>query len=402
MLAELPPELILHIVAFLTRLPGHYHLAKGLSDKQELIPDLPSINALSQTNSVLYRMLNETLYDLCADVESLAVQALLFAVIHERESTLDKCVAAGISLDAFSRDLSVLHFAAARGLRAMVVKLLDMYGEGMMARVHACTARTNGTALDGAAYHGKMEVVRLLAPIPMPSPDVYYNLLSWVSALVETREEYLGRALLQSTNAGNLEISEYLLQEGADVNFCQGSYTPLFYAVYSKKLGLLKFLLASGADPNLTGSGEIVPLFSAAMGRSMELIEALLAGGAEIHAQNSCSCNALAYAKDTTMFRFFLERGVDPNHRDASGRTSLHHACCLPMADRESATELLVQYGAAIIEGADDYRHTPVDLAMKKDIPQIVRMLELLVHDPRLKKKITKWWKKREAADTKI
>ncbi|KAJ6520428.1 ankyrin repeat-containing domain protein [Mycena sanguinolenta] len=204
----------------------------------------------------------------------------------------------------------------------------------------------------------------------MPSPDVCNILPSWVSVLIETREEYLGRALLQSTSAGNLEISEYLLQEGADVNFCQGSYTPLVYAVFSKKLGLVKFLLASGADPNLTGSGEIVPLFGAAMGRSMELVEALLTGGADIHAEDFSGSNVLPFAQDILTLRFFLERGVDPNHRDASGRTPLHYACYI--ADLEISQYLLSQ-------GADiNFLHrlgTPLYWAVSSKNLQVVQFL---------------------------
>jgi hypothetical protein len=99
-LAQLPPELILHTVSFLTRLkildadnrlPENMHYSRTRHGKPKLlIPDLPSINALSQTNTTLHYTLNQTLYELCASVESLGKLALLFAVEHQLESTVDR------------------------------------------------------------------------------------------------------------------------------------------------------------------------------------------------------------------------------------------------------------------------------------------------------------------------
>ncbi|KAF7337753.1 hypothetical protein MSAN_02249100 [Mycena sanguinolenta] len=405
MFTELPLELVLHTVSFLTRLSGDYHLAKGVLEMQELIPDLPSINALSQTNTVLYSMLNETLYELCASVQPLGAAALLFAVAYELGSTLDKCVAAGISLDnefIFGRPhsrCSLLYVAAAMGARAMVVKLLEMYGEGMMARVHALGSSLDGTPLDCAARNEHMEIVRLLAPIPMPSPDVFLKISPSISVQLESQGQYLGRALIEAIGTSNLEISRYLVSEGADVNVYQNFNTPLNKAISSKNLELVQFLLASGADPNRSDGG-FSPLFNAADDGSVELIEALLAAGANPHTRDSDSRNVFAVIRDIELWRLFLELRVDPNHQDGFGSTALHYACFLPTETAKACIELLLQFGAATIQEADHEGFTPVDIAMQDNNPEIVKMLEPLVHDPELQMKIGTWWKEREAADS--
>lgn len=74
------------------------------------------------------------------------------------------------------------------------------------------------TALDHAAHKGHLEVVRLLAPIPIPQPSsAIHN--SLVSDEFKTQEHDLSEGLLSSALPGNLEASKYLVGEGAAVNF---------------------------------------------------------------------------------------------------------------------------------------------------------------------------------------
>ncbi|KAF8204143.1 ankyrin repeat-containing domain protein [Mycena galopus ATCC 62051] len=383
--AELPPELILVTVSFLTRetiLDPHYCLARyTVPHESQLVPDLPSINALSQTNSVFHYTLDQTLYDLCAGVEPIAKLAILFAVQHQSQSTLDRLVAAGVSLDAeYSLDLpcedcSLLHIAAAMGLRGMVVKLLGMYGERMTTTRQGSTRQT---PLDYAAHFGHMEIVKLLAPIPPPTSqsDLY--------------AQYLGVALHEAVvQAGNVEISRYLISAGADVNFCDHGHDfmsspPLSYAVGAKNLGLVQLLLASGADPNLHNNDSTIPLFTAVRTENMAIVQALVDAGADIHVQNAGLFNVISYCGSIEFIHFFLERGVDPNSEDTTGYTALHDACMewrRPDFARASV-ELLCQFGAAPDKTNLDGK-TPLDLAMSYGLSDVVAILEPLVqgHD---------------------
>jgi ankyrin repeat protein len=123
--------------------------------------------------------------------------------------------------------------------------------------------RTGGlTTLDHAARKGHLEVVRLLAPIPIPQPSsaIHNNL---VSDEFKTHEHDLSEGLLSSAVPGNLEVSQYLVwdSEGAAVNFAPSSrVTPLYCAASTGNLELVQFLLASGADPKVRTRYRTPPL----------------------------------------------------------------------------------------------------------------------------------------------
>ncbi|KAF8204358.1 ankyrin repeat-containing domain protein [Mycena galopus ATCC 62051] len=202
---------------------------------------------------------------------------------------------------------------------------------------------------------------------------------------VET-QKYLGRALLETARAGHLEISKYLISEGADVNLQDEEYgTPLYYA--AMHLDLVQFLLASGADPNIHNE-PFVPLFNAS---NIDVAEVLLLSGANLHAEDDERRNVLSHVTDIEMLRFFLERGVDPNHEDGLGGTPLHEAC----RHGTAWVELLLQFGVTMVEKKNWNRRTPVDIAMAMGSPDVVNMLEPLVQDPNLKSKIATWWERK-------
>ncbi|KAF7337772.1 ANK-REP-REGION domain-containing protein [Mycena sanguinolenta] len=396
-LAELPPELVFHIISFLTRniildkdiLRGFYR-----SEEPESLLDLPSINALAQANAVFHRTFNQSLYHACASVEPLGKLALLSAVQHQLESAVEKLVAAGVDLDSefyFQYNAcGVLHVAAGMGYRPMVVKLLGMHGAEMQARVHARRGLNRWTALDYAARLGHLETARILAPIPRPrldggppsDPDP-----------VRAHREYLSVALIHAVKGrgGNREIAEYLVSEGADV-FKNLNGTPLYHAAATKNVGLVQFLLDAGANPNLHDN-DCIPLFNATCHRNLDIVQALLLGGADIHVKNRNSLNVLSCCTDVESLRFFLARGVDPNVAEPSGDTPLHHACGAEEAEfAQTSVELLLEFGAATVDKPGRRGFTPVDIAIREGYTEIVELLEPLVQNPELKMKIASWW----------
>ncbi|KAF8215743.1 ankyrin repeat-containing domain protein [Mycena galopus ATCC 62051] len=398
-LSALPPELVLRIVFFLTRErlldPYRYLAETGYKSEMEVVPDLSSINAFSQINVIFYRTLNETLYRLCVTTDALGQLALLFAVQHQLESTVDKLAAAGLNLDAdfvFKRHpCSILHVAAAMGLRAMVVKLLEIYGEEATARVHARTASFE-TALDLATRYGHIDVVRLLAPVQSPTAQLSHQHYL-TSALFE--------AMVYAVNAAATEICRYLISEGADVNFLGKNIvggTPLSYAAEANNLELVQFLLASDADPNLHGHhGLFIPLFIAVRAQNMAMVQALVDGGADIHVQDHQRHNVLPLCRSIELLRFFLERGVDPNAEDDKGYTPLL-IVYMNTHDTELAkasVKLLLNFGAAV-DKTNLSEQTPVDVAMQCGLSGIVEIMEPLVRDPNLQARITKWRQRKE------
>lgn len=381
---DLPAELVLHTVSFMSRPfidPDEWDPPLV----PELVPDVPSINSLSQTNTAFHKTLNKTLYRLCAKDAALRKRALVFAVTHELETTLDKLVAEKLSLDGeFERSCyrgSLLHIAAGMGLRTMVAKLLDLYGGGMMARVHARN-KDNRTPLGDAVFFGRMDVVQLLAPIrpppATPPPPVLLN------------KDYLGPALLQAAASNRTEMAVYLISEGADVNILDGSCTPLYYSL-AKNLRLAQILLAAGADPNLHKRDAFIPLFTAVRSKNLLIMQALVDGGADIHVRDSADRNVFFHQMSIELFRFFLVRGVDPNQRDYAGNTALHRVCGKEHAAYEKGSvELLCQFGAVPDKPNDDGK-TAVGLAMENRLSDIVKILEPFVQNPDLQAKIAEW-----------
>ncbi|KAF7366403.1 Non-specific serine/threonine protein kinase [Mycena sanguinolenta] len=292
-LAELPSELVLHTVSFLTReivldpmVRPDFELGK-----LELVPDLPSVNALSRTNSVFHNTLNHTLYQLCASVESLGKLALLFAVEHNSEAAFDKLVAAGVSVDGEFKFqfrlagpdlLGLLHIAAGLGSSLIVRKLLQMYGPETLERVHVRHRGWDMSALDYAVVEGHMETVRVLAPMSIlaASSSSSSSIAVDVShERIQAHKEYLGKALVtcvaRNSSGEKIAICEYLLSEGADVNTLDPRYgrSSLSNATVNDSLATMQLLLTAGADPNLGDKYGVVPLFWA---RNVPAAQALL------------------------------------------------------------------------------------------------------------------------------
>ncbi|KAF8204242.1 ankyrin repeat-containing domain protein [Mycena galopus ATCC 62051] len=264
----------------------------------------------------------------------------------------------------------------------MVVKLLAMYGEPQMTtKVHARAPFGGWTALDSAAHYGHLEIVKLLAPIP---PPVTYP----------SHQHYLSCALIYAANANAnnvIEISRYLISEGADVNFFDEATRrgPLLCAVWTSNLALVQCLLAMGANPNLHNPDRI-PLFYAIRRRNTAIVQALLSGGADIHVEAYELNNTLLLSKSTELLRLFLERGVDPHAEDIEGDTALHHACTLRTEFGKASVKLLLQFGAAP-DKPNNYDETPIEVAMNEGLTEVVEIMEPLIQDLTLRAKIAKW-----------
>ncbi|KAJ7238498.1 ankyrin repeat-containing domain protein [Mycena haematopus] len=153
---------------------------------------------------------------------------------------------------------------------------------------------------------------------------------------------------------------------------------------------MVQLLLASGADPNIGDEFETPPLFEAC---TLDLAHALIDAGADINAQDENSCNVFAHTiGNDDLLRFFLEHGLDPNHKDGREQTSLHFACRRPRELGQRSVELLLQFGATTVEKVDWSGRTPVEIAMDRGRADLVKILEPLVQNPALKLKIATWW----------
>ena len=107
-----------------------------------------------------------------------------------------------------------------------------------------------------------------------------------VSVLLKGGADPLGRnkvgddALNYGAIKGNLSIVKQMLDAGVPVNRKQG-WQPLSYAVYGKNLEVFDYLMAKGADVNGNNPSQASALMIAAQQGQEEMVDRLLAAGAD-------------------------------------------------------------------------------------------------------------------------
>jgi ankyrin repeat protein len=100
---------------------------------------------------------------------------------------------------------------------------------------------------------------------------------------------------------GHLEVAEYLLGKGADVNAAATNgtgYNALTGAVASGHTAIVAWLLANGADPNYRYGAGYSPLLTAAANGHLGIVSLLLASGADLQAKANDGKTALRFAQE--------------------------------------------------------------------------------------------------------
>lgn len=182
-----------------------------------------------------------------------------------------------------------------------------------------------------------------------------------------------------------IEMVQKLLKHGADIG--AGPNPPLISAIQGADLKGTKLLLEAGADPNGTyGTEAKLPLQIAAdawassegdLDGLPKIITLLLESGADPWAPVSS-----LWFGETTMFHYFcfsnvpitpfIDRGIDIETRDRSGRTPLHAACsyygyiCQSGMSHWVACEL-IEKGAAV-DVVDEIGNTPLHRTMQTEL----------------------------------
>ncbi|XP_022110897.1 ankyrin repeat, SAM and basic leucine zipper domain-containing protein 1-like isoform X3 [Acanthaster planci] len=143
-------------------------------------------------------------------------------------------------------------------------------------------------------------------------------------------------ALMYAVFYGNTQIAEYLVQEGADVNFNKASYmyTPLIAAASSEQekghvTSCLTILLEMGANPNVHERSHMTPLMFVAKNGNMDAVQKLIDFRAETDRQDNRGWTALCYAANqgyTSVAECLLNAKADAKKRCSEG-TARDIAC---------------------------------------------------------------------------
>ena len=131
--------------------------------------------------------------------------------------------------------------------------------------------------------------------------------------------------LYYAVDSNNMDLVKLLVEAGADVN--AGSWPPLCRAVDKNNTAIAEYLIDHGANINVYPVEGWGPLQETVhISNSIEMAKLLLAKGADINSEIYPVLNSAINQERKNLCEFLIQRGADVNAKDKWGQTSLYLA----------------------------------------------------------------------------
>jgi ankyrin repeat protein len=233
------------------------------------------------------------------------------------------------------------------------------------------------TALILAAENGHIEIV---------------NILLVYQADVNKADKLGFTPLHIAIRNGNMEVVQILLEYQANVNeISPTGLTPLVTAVRQEHLGLVKLLLEHEADTEQHSTliadasadsslpiGTTLPLFSAILSGNIDIVRILLVFGSNTEERlelrkDSCPAIHLAIQRNRIdIVRILLKHNANVNSVGHSGHTPLHTAVS---GRQEDIVKLLLDSNPMIDSRRDEDEETALHLAVRNEDEDMAQLL---------------------------
>ena len=192
--------------------------------------------------------------------------------------------------------------------------------------------------------------------------------------------------LVAALHRKHFRIAELLHRHGADINV-RGWSTALLAACMTGIVDIVQWLLDHGADVNAQSGDSTRPIVSAVGFGHLQVVRTLIEYNADTNIWMDFGEGLLHRAASPNfknhqiaIMQLLLDHGANPNAQDNDGSTPLHNSSWrqkghfLPTQGSVEGTRLLLKYGA-IIDAEDNEGRTPLQLALEHDRQDIVACL---------------------------
>ena len=201
----------------------------------------------------------------------------------------------------------------------LIIYLLIGCGQG--------TAKTPDNNTNGT----KISFSELMEIIKKESMEELENVVGRIDNINEA-DENGQTALMYTLESGNVEISNLLMDNGADIDISNNEWKirALEKAIDNEREGILEILVKKGVDQDVLIDGNKTPLMYASKEGNRKIAEILIDGGHQkIDATDDYGGNALFYSvvgKKGEILELLVDRGADMEEEVNGGQKVLIYA----------------------------------------------------------------------------